>query len=154
MTEKQGEASADDARDEALRFARDMRDKGAEAAESARETARIFTKRAFAQGEAYRDAAAESAGRFATALRRASDELGDGSTPERMIGQMAEGIADATDNLRDKSIEDIARGANDFARRNPVAFIGGAALLGFAAARLFRGLTDDAPGGDDGEGEV
>lgn len=137
MTETRGEAPDD---------ARNMREKRTAAAE----TARIFTKRAFAQGEAYRDAAAESAGRFASALRRASDELDSGSTPERMIGQMAEDLAEATDNLRHKSLEDLARDTNNFARRNPVAFVGGAALLGFAAAWMLKSLTSDTAGEDDG----
>lgn len=71
----------------------------------------------------------------ATALRRASEDLRRGSTPERTLGKIASSLADASDSIRDKSLGEILQVASRIARENPVLFLGGAALLGFAVSR-------------------
>ena len=40
--------------------------------------------------------------------------------------------------MRDKDLGEVAGDVSDFARRNPLAFLGGAALLGFAGTRIAR----------------
>ena len=74
----------------------------------------------------------------AISLRRAADELRGGSPQERTFGQMADALADVSDNVRGKDFGEMAGDMSDFARRNPLAFLGGAALLGFAGTRLAR----------------
>ena len=123
-------------------LAEEMREKGVEAAQTAKETAFEYAERArqeaYAQGEYYRDYAAEETGKLASALRRASEELSSGSPQERFVGQLADGVADAAERMRGMTLDDVARDATDFAKRHPAAFLGGAALLGFALARFMK----------------
>ena len=78
----------------------------------------------------------------AKALRHASEELRDGSAQERTLGQIAGGIADASDAIRDKDLGEIVEMASSLGRRNPVLFLGGAALLGFVASRYAKASAD------------
>ncbi|MDB5658612.1 MAG: hypothetical protein JWS10_1227 [Cypionkella sp.] len=74
----------------------------------------------------------------ASALRRASEEMRGGSPQERTLGKIASSLADASDALRDKDLGEILQAASRVARENPVLFLGGAALLGFAASRFAK----------------
>lgn len=74
----------------------------------------------------------------ATALRRASEELRGGSAQERTLGTIASGMADASDAIRDKDLGELVQMISKIARENPVLFLGGAALLGFAASRYAK----------------
>ena len=78
----------------------------------------------------------------AMALRRASEDLRGGSATERTIGQIASTLADASDSLRDKDLGEIMQAASRVARNNPMLFLGGAALLGFAASRYAKASAD------------
>ncbi len=68
---------------------------------------------------------------------------------------MADSVADAAERMRGMSLNDVARDTTDFARRHPAAFLSGAALVGFAAARFLKAsAVDDDPlylTGPDGE---
>ena len=75
---------------------------------------------------------------MAMALRRASEELRGGSAQERTLGTIASSLADASDSIRDKDLGEIAQMVSKVARDNPVLFLGGAALLGFAASRYAK----------------
>ncbi|MCI2394024.1 hypothetical protein [Aliiroseovarius sediminis] len=94
-------------------------------ASSARETA-----------EATADTVSESASRASDTLRGAAQSLRDGSLQERTFGQLAASLADASDAVRDKDLGQLSRDVSDLARRNPLLFAGGAALVGFAVARM------------------
>lgn len=74
----------------------------------------------------------------ASALRHASEELRSGSPQERTLGQIANSIADAADSIRGKDLGQILALASRTGRDNPVLFLGGAALLGFAASRYAK----------------
>jgi hypothetical protein len=74
----------------------------------------------------------------ANALRRASEELRNGSAQERTLGTIASTLADASDQIRDKDLGQIVQMVSKVARDNPVLFLGGAALLGFAASRYAK----------------
>ncbi|HYG54024.1 MAG TPA: hypothetical protein VD965_01880 [Burkholderiales bacterium] len=84
-------------------------------------------------------AAAGSLGDFAQALRKAARESGDGSAA---IGRIAESAADGlqrvSDSLRGKDLDSLVRDAESFARRQPLAFIGTAALVGYLAVRFLK----------------
>lgn len=120
----------------------ELREKGAEAAGAAKQAARNQAERirdrAFAQGEEYRDHAANETEKVASALRRASADLSSGSPQEQFVGQIADGVADAADRMRGMTLDDVARETTGFAKRHPAAFLGGAALLGFAASRFLK----------------
>ncbi|MEO6300574.1 MAG: hypothetical protein ABIO62_13210 [Paracoccaceae bacterium] len=79
------------------------------------------------------------------ALRRASEELRSGSAQERTLGQIAKGLADASDALRDKDLGEILQSVNKVARDNPGLFLGGAVLLGFAASRFAKASSSQSP---------
>ena len=80
----------------------------------------------------------------AMALRRAASDLRGGSAQERTLGQIASTLADASEQLRDKDLGEIMQAASRVARENPLLFLGGAALLGFAASRYAKASSDRA----------
>lgn len=82
----------------------------------------------------------------ASALRHAAEDLRQGSPQERTLSQIANGIADASEAIRDKDLGEIVSDMGTFARRNPAVFLGGAALLGFAVTR-FAKASDSRDGG-------
>ena len=127
----------------------EIRERSQAATEAAKETAREYAEKAreeaYHRGEAYRDYAADETGKVAAALRKASDDLSEGSPQERMIGRIADEVADAADRMRGMTIDDVLGETNDFARRHPGAFLAGAALVGFAAARFLKATSDDEP---------
>jgi gas vesicle protein len=80
----------------------------------------------------------------AEALRHAADELREGSAQERTLGQIAGGIADAADAIRDKDLGEIVEMTSNLGRRNPALFLGGAAFLGFVASRYVKASAHGA----------
>ncbi|MBQ2260033.1 MAG: hypothetical protein II336_01545 [Loktanella sp.] len=78
----------------------------------------------------------------AAALRRASEEMRGGSPQERTLGQISSSLADAADKLHDKDLGEMVEMASKVARNNPMLFLGGAALLGFAASRFAKASRD------------
>ena len=99
--------------------------------------------RAESFAEEYRDRAAGEASRLSSALRDASANMRHGSPQERAISHMADSMANAADAISSKDLGGVIGDINAFARRNPTAFIGGAALLGFAAARFAKASASD-----------
>lgn len=85
-----------------------------------------------------KDAAAGQISGVATALREAASGLTKGSAAERTLGQIANGFADASESLHDRDLGELISAASDVAKRNPIAFIGGAVLIGFAASRFLK----------------
>lgn len=102
------------------------------------------------------DAKASVAGEvqnMASVLRNAADEMRGGSPQERSIAFVADHLADASDALRDKDVGEILHGITRVARQNPILFLGGAALLGFAASRYLK-ASDTGVSGGSGHGET
>lgn len=87
----------------------------------------------------------------ASALRHASEELRKGSVQERTLGQIATTIAGASESIRDKDLGEILAMLSRAGRKNPVLFLGGAALLGFAASRYAKASADQGTSGDSQE---
>ncbi len=90
-------------------------------------------------------------------LRSVAEDLRNGSSQEQVLGKVVDSLADASDALRDKDMSDAIQGADTFARRNPLIFLGATALVGFAATRLVKVASveegrqplTDAPSGKD-----
>jgi hypothetical protein len=74
-------------------------------------------------------------------LRAVADDLQNGSPQEQTLGQIVGSLANASDGLRDKDLGHALEEADAFARRNPLVFLGAAALAGFAATRLVKAVT-------------
>ncbi|MWD27121.1 hypothetical protein E0K89_006480 [Aquicoccus sp. SCR17] len=128
---KTAEEAAEEVRTGAHDLADYARDKAGEFAQDAR-------ARAEAYGEEQKNYAADETSKVAEALRKAASDLSDGSPQERIFGQLASGVADFADSMREKSVVEMGHDLNEVARRNPAAFLGGAALLGFAAGRFLK----------------
>ncbi len=95
-----------------------------------------------------KDSVANEVNDVAQALRRASQELRGGSAQERTLGTLASSLADVSDQIRDKDLGQIAQMVSKVAREHPVMFLGGAALLGFAASRYAKASsTGSGPSG-------
>jgi hypothetical protein len=79
-------------------------------------------------------------GSVAEALRSTAHHLAThGQDPiAHYTHQAAEGLERVSHNLRSQDLETLIGHAEDFARRQPVAFIGSAAVLGFLAARFLK----------------
>jgi hypothetical protein len=76
-------------------------------------------------------------------LRLIAKDLHDGSPQEQTVAQAIDSLADASDALREKDSNDAIQAIDMFARRNPIVFMGAAALAGFAATRLIKAVKSD-----------
>ena len=98
--------------------------------------------KAVSYAESQKESVAEEGHNVASALRKAADEMRSGSPQERTLGQIADGIADASDAIKNKDMSEIVGDLNGFARRNPTVFLGAAVLLGFVAVRFAKASSD------------
>jgi len=82
--------------------------------------------------------AARQIGGIASALEKVGGELENGDSA--MVGQYARELGSTlqrfSDDLENRDIRDIASVAEDFGRRQPMAFLGLAAIAGLAASRF------------------
>lgn len=84
-------------------------------------------------------AGAEYVGHLAETIRRAAKEF-DNDLPiaGKYIRKAAAQVDNVSDSLRTGDFNDLIEGAQTFARRQPTAFLGLAALAGFAAVRFLK----------------
>jgi hypothetical protein len=104
-------------------------------AEEVREYAREAAEERFRQGKDYASSEVEAQ---AARLRAAGSEWGDDSYPAQAAGYLADGLSQAADAIREQDLNGLMDDVTQFARRNPGMFLGGAALLGFAIARVMK----------------
>jgi hypothetical protein len=152
-----------DLRDDAQAAAAKLRDGAGQAADSLKGTVSGAADEAVTQGESIVDAArgraeglaeegkeavAGQASGFATAIRHAADDL-EGTSPEiaRHVRTAAESVEGISSALRDRSAGQLVQDVADFARRQPAAFFGVAAIAGFALARFAKSSSDGLPAG-------
>ncbi|WP_208347026.1 hypothetical protein [Pseudaestuariivita rosea] len=83
-------------------------------------------------------AAAEEVESFSDAAAAAAAEFDHNSLQAKAAEQVANGLEQAASQIRSADLNDIVDNVSDFARRNPLVFLGGAALLGFAATRFLK----------------
>ena len=108
---------------------------------------KIAEARAHAEHRAEEGVSTAASGLKTTAhrLREVADDM-DGS--ERWLGATLEKAASTVDNAGDylsgQNLNSIVGDAQGLARRNPAAFMGGAAALGFALARLGKATVERA----------
>ena len=83
--------------------------------------------------------AAEGLGSVAAAIRQASEHM---RTENQTLAAYADKAVDQmqlfADRIRDKDPAEMMRDLEQFARRNPTAFVGGAFLLGLGLARFLK----------------
>ncbi|MFF9687020.1 hypothetical protein [Streptomyces sp. NPDC014623] len=91
--------------------------------------------------------------RLAQNVRRLADELGDmgesgkeGSPATNAVKQMSDRGRSVAARLEDRGPQGLVSDLQDFARRRPGVFLAGAALAGFATARLGKGVKSASTG--------
>jgi hypothetical protein len=79
----------------------------------------------------------ETIGSVAQAVQGAADRL-DAEAPQiaDFVREAAQTVERLSNDLRERSLGEIAASISNFARQEPVAFFGGAVLAGFVLARL------------------
>jgi hypothetical protein len=148
--------------DQALSAGRDLKDKAANMAgastEAIRDHASDFVDAAknvasqatdkFKQTvDGQKSAGADYVGSLADTIRRAAREF-DGDLPIagtyiRKAASQVEGVADT---IRTGNFNDLVRGAQSFARRQPTAFLGMAVLAGFGVVRFLKSSAETSEG--------
>lgn len=80
------------------------------------------------------------------ALQKVAGELDSGGEAgSRYVRMLAEGADKLTSTVRDNDVDQIIGIAQDFGRKQPVAFMGAAALLGFVASRFVLASASRKP---------
>jgi hypothetical protein len=86
-----------------------------------------------------KSAGADYIGLLASAAQRAAGEFeGDVPHAARFIRQAAEQIGSVATAVRDRNVRELVGEVEQFARRQPTLFFGGALFLGFAAVRFLK----------------
>lgn len=89
--------------------------------------------------EQQKSAAADGLGGVSQAVQRAAEELGNAPETAAIAGyarDLAGGLNRASETMRSSSVDELIEMGQDFGRRQPLAFLGAAALAGFAASRF------------------
>lgn len=85
--------------------------------------------------------AAESLSTVAQALRESSDQLRTQDAPgsvHQLVSTAADQVERFSSYMRTRSVSDLVTDVEQFARRQPTAFIGGAFILGLLGARFLK----------------
>ena len=112
----------------------DLRDAALSSLDEAKSTA---TEKA---GEAKAQAADEIS-RTARGLEAAAAEMEGSPLQQDLLREAADGLKQIAHAVEGKSLGTMAAELSEFGRQNPVAYLGGAALVGFALARFARAST-------------
>lgn len=84
-----------------------------------------------------KDLAANQINGVAAAINKVADELGnEQQTVARYARDLASGLSSMGKTMEERDIDDLMGLAQDFGRKQPVAFLGAAALAGFVASRF------------------
>ena len=78
-------------------------------------------------------------GGISGAVSRVADELGRDEATAGIAGyarDLAGGIRRVSDTVKNNNVDDLIAMSEDFGRRQPIAFLGAAALAGFVASRF------------------
>jgi hypothetical protein len=112
----------------------------AEDAKTAFDAASVTVKeRARTVAEQQKKTGADQIGGVARAIHGAAHEI-EQEMPHAagFIHDAAAKLEGAADSLRERSVDDLIRSLNSFARSQPAAFFGGAVLAGFALSRFLK----------------
>jgi hypothetical protein len=124
---------------------RDAASKASEQATSLADTAKDVASKASEKlldsVEEQKVAGADFVSGMAGALRRAANEFGEVPQAAQYIRLAASQIDNVSDAFRKRDLSQLLSDVQGFARRQPTAFLGIAALAGFAAVRFFKTST-------------
>jgi hypothetical protein len=122
-----------------------IKDQASDFVDSAKDVASQATEKLRQAVDAQKSAGADYVGSLAGTIRRAAKEF-DGDLPIagtyiRKAASQVEGIADT---IKTGNFNDLVKGAQSFARRQPTAFLGMAVLAGFGVVRFLKSSAADA----------
>jgi len=108
--------------------------------DKAGEVASTVKEQAASQISTQKEKAADGLGNVAQAIRQTSDQLrqNDQAGVAEYIDKAAQGVERFSSYLRNRDLDEIVSGVEQFARREPALFIGGAFTVGLLAARFLR----------------
>src|ERR1700722_6367894 len=146
--------------DQALSAGRDLKDKAiglagassesikdhaSEFVDAAKDVASQATDKLKQTVDGQKNAGAEYVGSLADTLRRAAREF-DSDLPiaGAYIRKAASQIEGVSDSIKTGNFNDLVRGAQSFARRQPTAFLGMAVLAVFGVVRFLKSSANDA----------
>lgn len=141
---QQTSPNVDEIKNKAKAAAEDL---GSSASDTAQNAASAVRDEAARRADDAKSGVADEVSDVASALRKAANDMRDGSPQERTFGQIASSLADVSESIRGKDLGEMANEVSGFAKRNPMLFLGGIALAGFAATRFATASArrDDAP---------
>jgi hypothetical protein len=92
-------------------------------------------------------AGADYLGTIAQAVQRAAGEFqSDVPQAAQYIRQAASQISSVADAVRDRNMHELVGEVQNFAKRQPTLFFGGAVVLGFAALRFLKSSAPASSG--------
>jgi vacuolar-type H+-ATPase subunit H len=121
-----------------------VQEKPRQTVEQAKQDAREIADRAQAHAKSMLDeqkhAAAGQVDGFAKALRKTSEQLNaqDQGPVAHYVERAAESLDNLSATLRDQDISSLVTQVQDYAKRQPVVFMGGAIAAGFLVARFLK----------------
>jgi len=130
-------AALDEAKSVAGTVAAEVTTQAQQLGEQAKSQIADATARAKDAVGSQKDMLADQVGGVAEALGNVADELDSkGNATSRYARMIADNAEKVSSTIRDNDVDALLGMANDFGRRQPAAFLGMAALLGFAASRF------------------
>jgi nucleotide-binding universal stress UspA family protein len=122
-----------------------IKDQASEFVDAAKDVASQATDKFKETVDGQKTAGANYVGSLADTIRRAAREF-DADLPiaGTYIRKAASQVEGAADTIRTGKFNDLVRGAQSFARRQPTAFLGMAVLAGFGVVRFLKSSANDA----------
>ena len=119
----------------------ELKQRGRETADELKGAARQQAEGLFSQ---QRDTVADQAEGISSAFRKMADEFDNQEQP--LFSSYAKSVAGCTDNvsqrLREKDLGGLVEQAQDYSRRQPALYFGGAVAAGFLLARFLRSSSE------------
>jgi hypothetical protein len=121
-----------------------IKDQASDFVDAARDTASQAADKLKQRVDGQKNAGAEYVGSLADTMRRAAREF-DNDLPIAgvYIRKAASQIEGVSDSIKTGDFQDLVRGAQSFARRQPTAFLGMAVLAGFGVVRFLKTSAND-----------
>lgn len=140
-----GREFKDKAKDVAGSSAGVIKDQAAEFVDAAKDMASQATGKLQETLDGQKQAGAEYVGSLADTIRRAAREF-DSDLPiaGAYIRKAASQIEGVSDSIKTGNFNDLVRGAQSFARRQPTAFLGIAVLAGFGVVRFLKSSANQS----------
>ena len=124
-----------------------IKDQASDFVDAAKDVASQATDKLKQTVDGQKNAGAEYVGSLADTLRRAAREF-DRDLPIAgvYIRKAASQVEGAADSIKTGNFNDLVRGAQSFARRQPTAFLGMAVLAGFGVVRFLKSSASESEG--------